>query len=157
MQECENSAKVTEMPRSHVERALQDIWGVSDLVADDDGDYPFRTKTAACWVRVVGDEQPAVRVFGQAVCGVPESKKMFRELVDLNAASRWAKISWAHGVVVVDQSIHWLSVDRAAIERALDSVAIVSDDIGPMIAAFYGGETPFPVDVEAASSDEDAA
>jgi hypothetical protein len=156
MRECENTQKMTEMLRSHVERALQTIWDVPEIVADEDGDYPFRSKTAVCWVRIVGDEQPAVRVFAQAACGVPESKKMFRELAELNAASRWAKISWAYGVVVVDQSIHWLSVDRDAIERALDSVAVVSDDIGPMIAAFYGGETPFPADAEA-SSDEDAA
>jgi hypothetical protein len=81
---------------------------------------------------------------------------MFRELVELNSCSRWAKISWSHGVVVVDLSIHWLSVDRAALERAMESVMAVSDDIGPMLAAVYGGDTPFPLDA-AASSDEDAA
>jgi hypothetical protein len=156
MQECENSEKVTELLRSHVELALRGIWEQSELVVDDDGDYPFRSKTAVCWVRVVGGEQPAVRVFAQAATDVPEGKKMFRELVELNSCSRWAKISWAHGVVVVDESIHWLSVDRGALERAMESVMVVSDDIGPMVAAIYGGETPFPLDVEA-SSDEDAA
>ena len=156
MQECENSEKVTELLRSHVELALRSIWEQSELVVDDDGDYPFRSKTAACWVRVVGGEQPAVRVFAQAATDVPDGKKMFRELVELNSCSRWAKISWAHGMVVVDQAIHWLSVDRASLERAMESVMVVSDDIGPMIAAIYGGETPFPLDVEA-SSDEDAA
>ncbi len=157
MRECENTEKITEMLRSHVEQTLQGIWEQSDLIADEDGDYPFRSKTAVCWVRVVGGEQPAVRVFAQAACGVPESKNMFRELAELNSCSRWAKISWACGVVAVDQSIHWLSIDRDALERALDAVAVVSDDIGPMIAAIYGGETPFPLDTEAASSDEDAA
>jgi len=157
MQECQNSEKVTEMLRSHVERALLAIWEQTDLVADDDGDFPFRSKTAACWVRVVGGEQPAVRVFAQAALDVPSTKKVFEEISELNSRSRWAKISWCHGVVVVDVSIHWLSVDRDAIERAIESVMVVSDDIGSMIATVYGGETPFPHDLETASSDEDAA
>jgi hypothetical protein len=157
MQECQNSEKVTEMLRSHVERALQSIWEQTDLVVDDDGDYAFRSRTAACWVRIVGGDQPAVRVFAQAAVGVPSTKKVFEEISELNARSRWAKISWCHGVVVVDESIHWLSVDRDAIERAMESVMVVSDDIGPMIATVYGGETPFPLDLETASSDEDAA
>jgi hypothetical protein len=157
MQECENAEKITAMLRSHVERALQGIWEQTDLVVDDDGDYPFRSRTALCWVQVVGGEQPAVRVFAQAASDVPEGKRMFRELAELNSCSRWAKISWVHGVVVVDESIHWLSVDRAALERAMESVMVVSDDIGPMLAAVHGGETPFPLDAEAESSDEDAA
>ena len=157
MQECQNSEKVTEMLRSHVERALLAIWEQTDLVVDDDGDYPFRSQTAACWVRVVGGEQPAVRVFAQAAVGVPSTKKVLEEIGELNSRSRWAKISLCHGVIVVDQSIHWLSVDRDAIERAIESVMVVSDDIGTMIATVYGGETPFPHDLATASSDEDAA
>jgi len=157
MQECQNSEKVTEMLRSHVEQALLSIWEQTELVVDDDGDYPFRSQTAACWVRVVGGEQPAVRVFAQAACGVPSTKKVLAEIGELNSRSRWAKISWCHGVVVVDEQIHWLSVDRPAIERAIESVMVVSDDIGTMIATVYGGETPFPHDLETASSDEDAA
>lgn len=58
---------------------------------------------------------------------------------------------------MIDESIHWLSVDRSSIERAMESVMVVSDDIGPMIATVYGGETPFPLDLATASSDEDAA
>ena len=157
MQDCQNTEQVTEMLRSHVERALQSIWEQTDLVVDDDGDYPFRSQTAACWVRVVGGEQPAVRVFAQAAYGVPSTKKVLEEITDLNGRSRWARISWSHGVVVVDESIHWLSVDRCSIERAMESVMVVSDDIGTMIATVHGGETPFPLDLETASSDEDAA
>jgi hypothetical protein len=156
MRECANTEKVTELLRSHVERALQAIWEQADLVVDDDGDYPFRSRTAACWVRVVGGEQPAVRVFAHAALEVPSTKKVFEEISELNSRSRWAKVSWCHGVVVVDESIHWLSVDRAAIERAIESVMVVSDDIGTMMTAVYGGETPFPHDLAAASSDEDA-
>jgi len=157
MQECQNAEKVTEMLRSHVERALQSIWEQTDLVVDDDGDYPFRSQTAACWVRVVGGEQPAVRIFAQAALDVPSTKKVLQEIGELNSRSRWAKISWCHGVVVVDESIHWLSVDRPSIERAMESVMVVSDDIGTLLATVYGGETPFPLDLETASSDEDAA
>ena len=157
MQEFENVEKITEMLRSHVERALQELWEDPELTIDDDGDYPFRSDTAAGWIRVIGGEQPAVCVFAKAATGVPSTKKVLEEIAELNARSRWAKISWCHGDVVVDEAIHWLSLDQAALARAIESVMTVSDDIGSMIATVYGGQTPFPLDLEAASSDEDAA
>ena len=46
-----------DLVRSHVERCLQDIWEVRRLEQDDDGDYPFRTKSCLGWVRV--EPQPS--------------------------------------------------------------------------------------------------
>jgi len=157
MDECENPEQVTTMLKSHVETLLRQIWEQSEIIADDDGDYAFRTATAIAWVRVIGGEQPAIRVFAHAACDVPGTKKTLQEVTELNACSRWAKISWSDGCVVVDQAIHWLSVDRGSLERALESVTVVSDDIGVMIATIYGGHTPFPYDTKAEGSDRDAA
>lgn len=157
MQECQNGEQITTMLRSHVERALQGIWEQPVLITDEDGDYPFKSQTAMCWVSVMGGDQPTVRVFAHAALGVPSTKKMLAEIVELNGRSRWAKVTWCHGVVVVDQSIHWLSVDQSALERAIESVTVVSDDIGTMLAAVYGGTTPFPLDSESEDSDQDAA
>lgn len=75
----------------------------------------------------------------------------------LNLRSRWTSISWDNGLVVVDTALHWESVDRSSLERALDAVTAVSDEVGVMIATVYGGATPFPLDLESVGSDEDAA
>ena len=157
MTDSQSNEQMTRMLRSHVERALQEIWGDQDLNTDDDADYPFRSETSMCWVSIIEGEQPAVRVFALAANGVPRSRKMLTELTELNFRSRWTSISWDGGAIVVDTAIHWMSVDKPAIERALLSVATVADDIGVMVAAVFGGATPFPVDLESVDSDEDAA
>ena len=61
--------------RSHVERLLQDEWGVCRVVPDADGDYPYRSGTAACWVQVLDYERPMVRVFAHAAVGIPRSAR----------------------------------------------------------------------------------
>jgi hypothetical protein len=45
--------------RSHVERCLEDHWGVHPLIVDVDGDYPFRWGTACCYVSIL-DDDPAL-------------------------------------------------------------------------------------------------
>ena len=47
--------QVTAMLRSHLEAALTEIWSSSGLVTDSDEDYPFRSRTSACWVSVIGE------------------------------------------------------------------------------------------------------
>lgn len=157
MVEIDDTAQLTLMLRSHVERALQEIWGSADLVTDCDHDYPFRSQTAMCWLSIVDGASPGVRVFAHAVHGVPRSVKLLAELTELNLRSRWASISWDHGIVVVDAALHWESVDRSSVERVLDAVTAVADEIGIMIATVYGGATPFPLDLETVGSDEDVA
>ncbi len=157
MTENQSNEQMTRMLRSHVERALQEIWSHTELATDADDDYPFRSQTSMCWVSIVGGSQPGVRVFALAANEVPRSRKMLTELTELNLRSRWASISWDDGAIVVDAAIHWMSVDKPAIERALDSVTTVADEIGVMVAAVFGGSTPFPVDLESVGSDEDAA
>lgn len=140
-----------------MERALQGIWGHVDLVTDCDDDYPFRSQTAICWVSIVDGASPGVRVVAHAAHDVPRSVKLLVELTELNLLNRWTSISWDHGIVVVDTALHWESVDRSTVERALDAVSAVSDEIGIMIATVYGGATPFPLDLESIGSHEDVA
>ena len=79
--------------RSHVERCLQDIWDVPDLVIDDDGDYPYRRGTAMCWVSPFDGPVPGVRVFAHAAYGLKPSAKLLREVNDLNVRSTWARVA----------------------------------------------------------------
>ena len=154
MSDISDTAQLTAMLRSHVERALMEIWERPDLVVDDDGDYPFRTQTSVCWVRVVESDDPTVRVFSHAAVGVKKTARMLTELNDLNQQARWAKLAWCHGVIVVDVVLHWTNVDQASLSRALDAVSGVSDDVGSLFAGVFGGSTPFPLDL---SEDSPAA
>ena len=79
------------------------------------------------------------------------------ELNDLNQRSRWAKVSWYQRTVIVDCAIHWTHVDKDGLARALDAVSCVVDDIGTIVAAVYGGATPFPLDLDSTDQDEHAA
>jgi len=157
MPDSRNVNQISAMLRSHVERSLTELWSLSELETDCDEDYAFRSETAACWVSIVPGPDPAVRVFAHAAYDVPKSVRLLTELNELNQRSRWAKVSWFNGAVLVDCAIHWTQVDCDSLERALDAVTGVADDIGTMVATVYGGRTPFPLGQDCEDADEDAA
>jgi len=149
--------QLVSMLRSHVERCLQDVWELPELVTDGDGDYPYRYGTAACWVSIQPGPDPGVRVFAHAAHSLRRSARLLEEVNELNSRSRWARIFWADGVVYVSAELHWTQVDQAALDRTWDCVGSVADDIGAMLATVFGGATPFPVESDETSEDEEAA
>lgn len=151
------SAQLGTMLRSHVERALMQIWEKTELVTDSDDDYPFHSQTSACWVSVIEADVPSVRVFAHAAIGVPRSVKMLAEVNELCRRSRWTKVYWVHGIVVVDSALPWTLVNRQSLEMQMSSVCTIADDIGTMLAAVFGGETPFSDEDASADEDSDAA
>jgi hypothetical protein len=129
--------------RSHVERCLQDIWDLCRVVADDDGDYPFRFGTAAGFVRINKGSPTMVRVWAIAAMGVPRSAKLLSELNDINVRNRSAWATWSDGLVVVEQALVAKGLERSGLKQALNTVGGTAADVGPMIATVFGGETPF--------------
>jgi hypothetical protein len=140
--------------RSHLERCLQDIWSMAELMKDADQDYPYRNGTAACWVSVVTGPVPGVRVFAHAAHGLRSSAKLLAEVNEINTRSRWATVSYQGGIAVVSTAVHWAAVDRLALAHAIGAVADVAADIGSLLAGVYGGSTPFPP--ELAEQDQNA-
>jgi hypothetical protein len=136
--------------RSHVERCLQDIWDLCRVVADDDGDYPFRFGTAAGFVRINKGSPTMVRVWAIAAMSVPRSAKLLGELNDINVRNRSAWTTWSDGLIVVEQALVAKGLKRSALKQALNTVGGTADDIGPMIATVFGGETPFSPNAEIA-------
>jgi hypothetical protein len=59
--------------------------------------------------------------------------------------------------VIVEQTIALDALTRGSLRQACDSVAYVSDDIGPMIAAVFGGNTPIDVDAAQAHPHREAS
>lgn len=133
--------------RGHVERTLQEHWERHALVVDEDGDYPWRAGQAMCWVHIES-EPPAVNVFAHAARGLKPSAKLLAEVNELNANARWVKVFWFDGVVMVRRVLDVDACDPAAIRHACDSVASVAAEVGPPLAAVFGGELPLPPEAE---------
>lgn len=81
-----------------------------------------------------------------AATETPRTAKLMYELNDVNVRSRNAWASWSNGFVYVEQALHLKSLTRSSLREALEAVGKVANDIGGMIAAVYGGSTPFAPD-----------
>jgi hypothetical protein len=133
--------------KSHVELLLQREWDVCRVVADSDGDYPFRHETAACYVSVLATEPPMVRVFAHAAYGFKPTLKLLRELNEIQRRALSARVELRGDVVVVSQTLSPIGLTQPVLAQALDAVATVAADIGTLLAGMFDGVTPFPAGV----------
>lgn len=135
--------------RSHVEKLLRDGWEQCQIEVDEDGDFPFRFGTAACFVRVVAGPPLAVRVVATAATGVRRSAKLLTELNELNAHARSVTTYWCSGAVLVEKTLDATAVNDDTLLRACGEVGAAADSVGTLIAGVFDGATPFgavPVD-----------
>ena len=130
--------------RSHVERCLEDHWGVHPLVVDDDGDYSFRCGTALCYVSIISGDPHLIRVWAFAARVPKRSLKLMSELNEINQRARSLNVYWTGGSVIVEQTIHADGLTKETLGHACLTVGGASDDIGMLLAAMFGGETPYP-------------
>ncbi|HSY14832.1 MAG TPA: hypothetical protein VK816_02515 [Jatrophihabitantaceae bacterium] len=128
--------------RSHVERCLADEWGTCQVVADEDGDYPFRFGSASCWVTLLASEPPMVRVFAYAVRGVRPSAKLLSELNSIQNSALSASIALSEGIVVVSQTISPIGLSSEVLAQAMLGVGGLADNVGVLLAGMFGGYTP---------------
>lgn len=133
--------------RSHVEQLLECEWDACRLNVDGDGDYPFRSGTAACWVSVLDTDPVMVRVFAHAAYGLKPSLKLLKELNDIQRRALSCRIELGDGVVVVSQTISPYGLTHPVLRQAINAVATVAEDIGTLLAAVFGGSTPFAAEV----------
>jgi uncharacterized membrane protein YoaK (UPF0700 family) len=91
--------------RSHVELLLQREWQVCRVLADDDGDFPFRHGTAACYVSVLDSDPPMVRVFAYAAYGLKPTLKVLREINEIQGRCLSARVELRRDVAVVSQTV----------------------------------------------------
>lgn len=129
--------------RAYVERILEDVWNQPRLVPDDDGAYPFRYGTAACYVRIEPGPPMTVRVFAQAVTGVRKSAKLLAELNDFNASARSLTGYWDNGRVIVDEALLASATNAESLTRACADAGQAAHDMGTLLAAMFDGRTPF--------------
>jgi T3SS (YopN, CesT) and YbjN peptide-binding chaperone 1 len=129
--------------RSHVELLLQREWEVCRVLADSDGDFPFRRGTAACYVSVLEVDPPMVRVFAHAAYGLRPTLKVLREINEIQRRALSARVELRNDVVVVSQTISPVGLTRPVLAQAMDAVGTVAEDIGTLCALMFDGRTPF--------------
>ena len=135
--------------RAWVERILQDLWGHEHVSTDADGDYPFRSDTAACYVSVEDDPSLAVCVWGVAAHGLKPTLRVLREVNELNSQMRLGKVYLVGGQVRVECRLPADVVTASLLDRACAAVGSVAGDIGAMFAVVHGGATPFAAESQA--------
>jgi hypothetical protein len=133
-----------DLVRSHVERCLQDVWGVSKLQADAEGDYPFRAEPCVGWVTVERQRPMLVRVLLHAAYDVKLTAALLKEINAINVRARFATVCWSAGVVMVQSAVPVEALDRAGLELALTTVTSVGEDIAELIATVFGGKVTVP-------------
>lgn len=146
--------KTTMFVRSHVERCLQEIFETCHVIQDDDGDYPFACGTSACFVRVAHDGHD-VHVVAIAVDRLRSSCKLLTEINDTNLNLRAARVQLAGPQLQVVQALPAIACTPDTLRLALDGVTTIAGDIGPMIAAVFGGVVPFETTVETTAATQD--
>ena len=134
--------------KAYVESLLRDMWA-GEAQTDDDGDWPFRQGTAACWVAVRPHPRWRVEVFAHAASDMKQSARLLRELNEANSNLVDGRIYWRGGMVVVETSVEADQVDARSLFRACMAVGSAADDLGGLLAAMFDGSTPFPAEVGA--------
>jgi hypothetical protein len=143
--------------RSHVERCLQDVFGTCHVPQDDDGDYPFVSGTSACFVRVAPDGHD-LHVVAIAADNLRSSSKLLAEINDVNLSLRAGRVQLVAQQLQVVQALPAIACTPDTLRLALGGVTTIASDIGPMIAAVFGGVVPIdtPAETTAGNADEGA-
>jgi len=127
--------------RAFVERSLMQVLDVTEVLADDDGDYPFGDGETTSWVSVEPPPGIGVCVWSYAAHEVKGSVGVLREVNELNMGARLCKVMWRGGGIRVELRLPADQVSVESLSRACDHVASVAADIGQMFAVVHGGES----------------
>lgn len=128
---------------AYVEKLLGSIIGGGHVESDADGDYPIRYRSALYYVRLVGEPDPDVQVFAVAVDGVSASTELLADINEINTRARFARIFHVRDQVLVETDLIGAAIEAPSFLNACETVASISDQVGPQLAAAHGGKTAF--------------
>lgn len=135
--------------RPYVEKLLSEGFGIPDLAPDDDGDYPFRFRSAGYYVRLFNEKAPTIQLFSIVVRDIKRSPKLLAALNDVNAGAAFARVYWLDQRVVVATELVAETLDAEELGNACTAVGSLADAIGKGIVAEFGGKLLFEEDPEA--------
>jgi hypothetical protein len=132
--------------RPYLEKLLREGFAIPDLAPDDEGDYPFRFRSAGYYVRLYNEAAPTIQLFSVVVRDIKKSPKLLSELNDLNAGMAYVRVYWVNHQVVVATELVAETLDAEELGNACNIVGRVADGIGPRLASEYGGHVLFEGD-----------
>lgn len=130
-----------ERERVSTEAVLAEVFGRGVLERDADGDYRLTWDGVPVYARLVDDDPVRIQVFAIAVNGVESSPELLAELNDYNANIGFARCFWLLGQVLVESDLMAGTTEPAELSAAYARVRGISHELGPMLAAVYGGES----------------
>jgi hypothetical protein len=129
--------------RELVEAGLRQWLMVSDLVTDQDGDYPCRSGSALVYVRVVDGTPPFVTVFSPILRDIEASPALLTALNDLNLRIRFGRVFWIQRQVIVMTEITGVDVTPDQVALACIELGNLADTLDDVLHGRFGGQTIF--------------
>lgn len=130
--------------RPYVEKLMQELLGVPELLVWDDGTIPVRVGSAGVYVRVARPkEQAIVHVYSPMLRGVQRTPQLLERLNEINATSFFARTFWADEQVFVAVDLVADALDKEELQVALDVVSGFADHWDTQLKGAFGGETAF--------------
>lgn len=128
-----------------LERTISQIWDDAAVRIDVDGAYEFRFGCATGWISVLETRPVMIRVTAHAAYDMDPSPRLWSELNEIQLSTLSAAVAWCDGTVFVSQTLDPAGVNRTSLAQAIRAVGGAADDIGPLLAGMFGGETPYPM------------
>jgi hypothetical protein len=136
-------ASSAQMVRAYVESLIRELSGASDVVQDDDGDYPVRCGGAFYYVRIIEGDDPLVTVCSIVLDGVEGTDALMRAINDINSRLRFCRMFHVDSCVMVGTDNVGLTLDEEEFRASCSAVAAAADHFGPRLREEFGGNLAF--------------
>jgi hypothetical protein len=148
----------TEKLRHRLEEMLKDHLGVTELVTDDDGDYPVRAGSAKYYVRLEDTaEPPTVHVYAHILVGVSASPQLYETLNAVNGHITFGRMFHQGEAVLASTELVAETMDPEELAQSCRSIAELADQYDDLFKAEFGGSRQFEEDDEKGEPENTAA
>lgn len=129
----------------HLETALRDAFGLTDLVVDPDGDWPFDLAGQRVFVRVQGEPDLHAQVFTRVATAVAATPETFTEVNRLNSVMTCgALVLTDDSTIVATMRLHRSMITAEALRVVITAMSSYGKELGPLFEVVHGGGMPFP-------------
>ena len=128
-----------EQQRQATEALVEGTFGPDALLRDADGDYPLPAAATPIFARLIPDDPIRLVVFAVVLADVGRDDELMGELNDHNSRLAFVRTFWIDGSVIVEADLIAATTDRDELVTAFERVRDAADELGPMLAALYGG------------------
>jgi hypothetical protein len=123
----------------HVEEVLSVVFGDDVVHTDADGDYPLSVDGTPVYARVMAGDPIRLGIYAVVLDDVALSEDLLAELNQLNASTGMVKVVWREGAVLALGELVAATLDAEEVIAVHQRVGAFADDLGPALAARFGG------------------